>query len=338
MAPSIRRAVSRLKTIAKRSKWLVIPATIAKDQEARRAAERGVVPSTLGSTHDPLALDQSLGYINAVFDDYLTYGGLTPEGLRGKRVLELGPGDNFAVALRFLACGAEQVVTVDKFASIRDDSQQRAIYEGLLEQLDETERAAASDAIDLDGKVAFDPERLRVVEGVAVEEATELLDSHSFDLIVSRAVLEHLYDPEGAVVAIDRLLAPGGLSLHKVDFRDHGMFTDGGMHPLTFLTVPDSIYRLMTQHSGRPNRRLVDFYRAKLAELGYDGEVLVTRLVGPGEEVVPHVESPSLDDERGRRALGLVESIRPRLLPRFATLAPADLAIAGVFVSARKPA
>jgi SAM-dependent methyltransferase len=176
-----------------------------------------------------------------------------------------------------------------------------------------------------------------VTEGIAVEEAAEVLDQASFDLIVSRAVLEHLYDPEAAFGGMDRLLAPGGAMAHKVDFRDHGMFTDGGMHPLTFLTISDRIYRLMTQHSGRPNRHLVDFYRRMLHEYGYEGSLLVTRLVGPGEEVVPHTETPDLHDERGRRALALVESIRPDLQPRFAELSTPDLAIAGIFLSARKP-
>ena len=336
MAPRISATVSPLKAIAKRSRWLVFLATIAKDQVALRATASGVAPSTLGSTHDPLALGESLTYINEVYDDYLVYGGLECADLRGKRVLELGPGDNFGVALRFLACGAGRVVTVDKFASRRDDAKQRLIYEALLEQFDEEQRSRVEGAVDLRDGVRFDPERLQVLEGVAVEKAAELLGPGAFDVIVSRAVLEHLYDPDAAFVAMHRLLAPAGMTLHKVDLRDHGMFTDGGMHPLTFLTVPDRIYRLMTQHSGRPNRRLADFYRRKLAEFGYDGRLLVTRLVGPGGEVVPYTEQPPLDDERGRRALGLVESIRTRLRPRFSTLSSSELAIAGVFVSARK--
>jgi hypothetical protein len=35
--------------------------------------------------------------------------------LHGKHVLEIGPGHNVGVALRFVAAGADQVVAVDKF-------------------------------------------------------------------------------------------------------------------------------------------------------------------------------------------------------------------------------
>jgi SAM-dependent methyltransferase len=315
--------VHRLKLVAKRSKRLVIAATIVKDWRARRAARAGAAPSTSGATHEAFSLQQSLDYIDTVFDDYLRYGELRPADLERRRVLELGPGDNYGVALRFLASGAEHVVCVDRFATRRDDAQQDEIYEALRERL---------------GVGATpDPERLRVIEGVAVEEVDELLEASSVDIIVSRAVLEHLYDLDAAFAAMDQVLAPGGLMLHKVDFRDHGMFSDTGANPLTFLTIGERTYRLMSEHSGRPNRRLIDWYRAKLEGLGYDSRVLVTHLVGREEELTPHVEEAKLDPSSEARSLDLVSSIRPKLQPRFRALDDRDLGVSGVFIVARKP-
>lgn len=330
-------AMAKAKATAKRSKWLVIGATIAKDLHTRWTARRGAAPSTCGSTHAPLSVAESLAYIDSVFQDYLTYGGLSCQDLRGMRVLELGPGDNCGVALRFLACGAERLVCLDKFVTRRDETQQRRIYAALLGRMAPDARAALDEAIDLGGRVRFDERRLRHFEGVAVEEAAELLESAGFDLIVSRAVLEHVYDPDAAFEAMDELLAPGGLILHKVDFRDHGMFTGGGMHPLTFLTVPDTLYRWMARHSGRPNRRLADWYRGTLDVLGYDPRFRVTHVVGRSEEIVPHADRLALDPEHDRRTLEQVESIRPRLRPQFRGLSDTDLATAGVFIVARKP-
>jgi SAM-dependent methyltransferase len=324
--------MGRLKSAAKRSKWLVCAANVIDDQRARLAARNGAVASTSGSTHGDFSLDESLAYIDAVFGDYLAYGELGPDELRGAAVLELGPGDNFGVALRFLAAGAARVVAMDKFASVRDRDQQRAIYFALLERMGPEERDRAEAAIDLEA-LRFEPGRLRVIEGVAVERAAAALGDERFDLIVSRAVLEHLYDLDAAFAAMDSLLRPGGAMLHKVDFRDHGMFTDGGMHPLTFLTVPDRLYTLMSRNSGRPNRRLADFYRAKLTELGYDGRILVTKPVD-GDELDPHPDRIEVQP----RTRDLIEEVRPRLLPRYRALSDADLATAGIFLVARKPA
>ncbi len=235
------------------------------------------------------------------------------------------------MALRFLAAGAQRIVATDKFASVRDAAQQRRIYREVLSRLDATQRARIEDVISGD-ELSLDSTRLQVLEGVAVEEAAGALSGERFDLIVSRAVLEHLYDLDAAFSAMDELLRPGGTMLHKVDFRDHGMFTDGGMHPLTFLTVPDRLYRLMSRNSGRPNRCLADYYRGKLDELGYEYRLLATKPID-GEEIVPH----AADIEVGPSTRRLVDEIRPRLAPRFRGLSDPDLATAGIFLVARKP-
>src|SRR5207247_6277776 len=120
--------------------WLVIAVTIVKDRQARRAARTGVPPSTSGATHEAFSLEQSLAYIDSVFDDYVQYGNLSPGDVERQRILELGPGDNYGVALRFLACGAERIVCVDRFASRRDDAQQSRIYQALHERLGEVDR------------------------------------------------------------------------------------------------------------------------------------------------------------------------------------------------------
>ncbi len=328
--------MGRLKAAAKRSKWLVIAATVAKDLRARMAARRGVPESTSGSTHETFATGESLDYIDRVFADYCEYGRLDAGALSGARILELGPGDNFGVALRFLAAGASLITCVDKFASRRDESHQRRIYEALFERLDPAQRQGLGGVLAPDG-VRIAGDRLQIVEGVAGEELADAFETGSFDLIVSRAVLEHLYDTDAALDAMDAVLAPGGVMLHKVDFRDHGMFTDGGMHPLTFLTVPDGLYALMSRSSGRPNRRLGDWYRAKLAELGYESQLLVTHFVGEPSEVLPHRDQADPATEVHGGALELVRSIRSRLAPRFEPLSDPDLATDGIFIVARKP-
>jgi len=318
----------------KRWRAAVIAAHIATNEGARRRASRGELASISGGTHRNLNLDVSLAYIEQVYEDYVEYGGLRDEDVVGARVLEVGTGDNFGVAIRFLAAGAAEVVCLDRFVTRRDELQQRGLNAALVTRLSAVERERVADVIASDGSLAEDTPRLRVEKGVPIEEAERLLGAERFDLIVSRAVLEHVMSVEDSLTVMDRVLVPGGLMLHKVDLRDHGMFSAGGMHPMTFLTVPPTVYRWMTSHTGAPNRTRVCDYRSTLRGLGYDVQLLVTHVLGVDEELVPHRE----ELENADASRQLVRTIRPSLAAPFATLAEEDLLVEGVFVIARKPA
>jgi SAM-dependent methyltransferase len=318
----------------KRWRAAVIAAHIATNEVARRRARRGELASISGGTHRDVSGDVSLAYIERVYEDYVEYGGLRDEDIAGARVLEVGAGDNFGVAIRFLAAGAAEVVCLDRFVTRRDDAQQRGLNAALVTRLSAVERERVADVVAPDGSLAGDTPRLRIAEGVPIESAERLLGAGRFDLVVSRAVLEHVMSVERSLTEMDRVLVPGGLMLHKVDLRDHGMFSAGGMHPLTFLTVRPTVYRWMTSHTGAPNRTRACDYRSTLRGLGYDVRLLVTHVLGVAEELVPHREEPEYADASRR----LVRAIRPSLAAPFAPLAEEDLLVEGVFVIARKPA
>src|SRR5512132_2502542 len=100
-----------LKKIAAQSKTLIIVHRIFDNWRRRRAFKAGNTVSAYGSTHEHWSLEKSVSYIDLVYREYIEYSGLTHEAFRGSRILEVGPGDNFGVALKFLAvAGAEKVV------------------------------------------------------------------------------------------------------------------------------------------------------------------------------------------------------------------------------------
>jgi hypothetical protein len=70
---------------------------------------------------------------------------------------------------------------------------------------------------------------------------------------------------DATIADVARALAPGGLSIHKVDLSSHGLDRD---RPLDFLTWPEPLYRLMYGHKGRPNRLRVDRYQALVTANG----------------------------------------------------------------------
>jgi SAM-dependent methyltransferase len=306
---------------------------VERSRDVRRRLGRRDGP--MGATHQRFDLEGSVGYIDGVFEDYLRYGNLELADLEGRQVLELGPGDNFGVALRFVAAGA-RVVATDRFIPFRDPAHERAVYEAIVERLPADQAARISSVVAGPG-ISFDEIPLERLEEVPIEEAPGRLGPGRFDLIVSRAVLEHVHDLDRAFASMDLLLAPGGTMLHKVDLRDHGLFTEGGHNALTFLTIGDRIYGWMGEESaGLPNRELLGYYRRTFERLGYRAEYLVTHLAGVETEVEPHAP---LEGFTAPPAVAAgVEEIRSRLLRRYRDLPAGELAIAGFFVRASKPA
>jgi SAM-dependent methyltransferase len=324
-----------LKKMAGQSKSLIIAYRIFDNWRRRRAFKAGNTVTAYGSTHEFWSLEKSVSYIELVYREYLEYSGLGPDAFRGRRILEVGPGDNFGVALKFLIAGATQVVLLDKFYSERDVDQQTKIYRELRKQLSPDEERVFDDAIKLDKGIDLNPERLRYIYGHGIEEADQILEPRSFDFIVSRAVIHNVYDIDRGFEAMDRLLKPGGYMLHKIDLSDEKMFSSRGMHPLTFLTIPERLYYLMASDSGKPNRKLIGDYREQMQKRGYEAKLLVSAVLGEGP-LTPHKERIEPGVDFSEKTLALINQIRPRLAAPYRGRSDAELATAGIFLIATK--
>lgn len=270
--------------------------------------------------------DSSVAYIDEVFEDYKHYAGVSR--FYG-RVAEVGPGDNCGVALRFLGDGCECIDLVDRFYAKRDMRKQSEIYKALLER-----HPSLKNHIRVTSTLEEEPfPNIRRYYG-ADAAAEEFFHHHQgYDFIVSRAVLEHVYDPRAAIETMARALNPSGMLLHKVDLRDHEMFSRYA-HELRFLEVPDWLYSKMVGYAGRPNRVLVDQYRAVLREIGLDYQILVTRLAKVGD-ICPHVPYEHISPDLKQEAIAYVRSVRKHFARSLLSLSDADLSVAGIFIVAR---
>lgn len=325
-----------VKRLARRSRTAIIIYKLFDNRRLRKRVASGDIETTHGSTHLNQSVDASLAYIEKQFTDYLSYAGLSLEWLEGKRILELGPGDNFGVALKFLTAGAASVVCLDRFYASRDSAHEREIYKALRERLTGAEQTRFDEAINLSNGVEFNREKLESVYGVSLEEfaGRPATGKEKFDLILSCAVLEEIYDPDPVFAAMDRLLAPGGRLVHVIDLGDYGMFRNQGMHPLTFLTISEPIYKRMASDSGLPNRKRLNYYAGKMKELGYQSKIFITSLLPQGRL------EPATEYAGGKLELDseLVTEIRGKLATAFKNLDDAQLLIDGVLLVATKPA
>lgn len=305
-----------------------------RNSRSRRLARKRTPWACEWPDFDP---DRSLAYLDGTVSDYLLHSGHSREAFAGKRILEIGPGENLGVALDFLLGGAARVVCVDRFHSLRPAADQEALYRRMRARLDAESGARFDGLVRLGpGGPEFDPQRLRYISDTPLELLDGVIGGERFDYILSRAVLEHLYDLDAAMDVMHRLLIPGGTLIHEVDFRDHGMFTRLGLNPLTLLTVPDGIWRRMTSDLGAPNRCLVDYFERRLDGLGYARNILVKFVVGAGER---EFNKPTLvrGQDFGEANLRILEAIRPRLLPRYRSLSDEKLLASAIFFTARKP-
>jgi hypothetical protein len=118
--------------------------------------------------------------------------------------------------------------------------------------------------------------------------------------------------------------------------NDYGIFRTFGYHPLEFLTIPEGLYVLMTRGSGKPNRRLLSYYRSMFLGLGYELRVAVVALLGSSEPLAPGTLKVSPETPGYGAARALLDAIRPRLQPQFQCGPEEDLIIADAFLAGTK--
>ncbi|HSQ42515.1 MAG TPA: methyltransferase domain-containing protein [Fibrobacteraceae bacterium] len=244
-------------------------------QKANLQATRN--PETPWVNDDIPNVDLAINYARKVFSDYLERAGLDQEQIGNKVILEIGPGKNLAVALLFLAAGAAKVTCVDKFPSFQSREQQGLIYRSLIDSLSTIEQERLKDVIQFENSgFELNASRLNFAR-VSAEEVFSVCPKGSVDWILSRAVLEHVFEIGKALNVFDEVLAPGGFMLHEVDFRDHGMFSASGFHPLFFLRYSQAQWNRMSDHVGAPNRKMCSYYLRFFQGKAYDLKALVVR-------------------------------------------------------------
>ncbi|MFM2130065.1 MAG: hypothetical protein RL477_1611 [Pseudomonadota bacterium] len=166
-------------------------------------------------------------YAVAVFDRHYRAAGSPAPGFS---FLELGPGDSLSSAVIGKAYGASRCWLVDAGAYASRDMD---VYRRLADHLARARPEADLGAVRRAGDVAA---LLVACNAVYLEDGLAGLrrvPDASCDLIFSQAVLEHVPRAEFAqtLTEMRRILKPGGVSTHQVDFRDH---LAGGLNNLRF--------------------------------------------------------------------------------------------------------
>lgn len=268
-----------------------------------------------GRGADEIHLDAVGDYFQKCFDEYFEHLGVAQSGrqdfLSGKRLLEYGPGDVPGVAILMVAHGAEQVVCVDRFPLVRMSPKNVQIVKLMLERLPNEARQRANRCFRQPGRpeTGFNPQHIDYL--VRPSGLSGLGDEA--DMVFSRAVLEHVNDLPASFRDMYAALKPGGVAIHLVDLKSHGLHRD---NPLDFLGWPGWLWSLMYSAKGVPNRLRADAYRAAVAQTGFEILEMKPTLLASAEDV---------------------RNVRPQLAEPFKSLSDEDLSWLGFWLVCRKP-
>ncbi len=229
----------------------------------RLTSETGRGPDSAGDT----AEETARYFLESVYE-YMDQLGVARSEVgtfwKGRRILEYGPGDTPGVALLLAGLGAQSVLCVDRFALVRFDDYQQSVIAALCKLLpDDAARDRLRGCFREPGNFASG-----LADGAVsyfVTQSGLLGRTAVVDMVISRAVLEHVDDLPATLRDMTAALVNGGVAAHKVDLRSHGLHR---MNRLDFLTWPDWLWRLMFSGKGVPNRVRVDRYRVEAPRAG----------------------------------------------------------------------
>jgi hypothetical protein len=219
-------------------------------------------------------VDGQIAYLLDIFASLRRF--MPPQfDLRGRDVLELGPGASRGNGVLFLAMGARSYHAIDVFDLARDEDP--AIYPLLLDGFAEGSRADRQRARAIarsSGVRAF---------GYAVGrdfDIPRLAEGRTFDLIVSCAAFEHYDSVADTVAGLTRVARPGCETIHIVDLQTHSRWIREH-DPNNIYRYSEPIYRLF-RFPGQPNRqRPADYVRAFKTFGWSDVRFVPSRVISP---------------------------------------------------------
>lgn len=212
---------------------------------SRLLRTKGPRPGTESLGSPEKGLSREVQYALQVAENYLNQLGSHGITVRGKQILELGPGRSLGTAL-LLACHGARVTAVEPDPAPWDPDYHPRFYAAMLERLSGPGTSLDLDSLQMTVEQGRIPkEAVRLVRGNLLQARG--IGPESQDAVFSNAVLEHVAQLPETLAELARVTRPGGLGFHQIDFRFHPRESD----PLRFLLFSPAKYERLRSFTGR---------------------------------------------------------------------------------------
>jgi len=205
-------------------------------------------------------------YAFTSLDFLLQYAG----DLNGRSVCEIGPGDYLTSGLSILAAGATRYGVIDRFPGDYFGETAQTWYREIQKNWDLFYPGMAWNPAIASGGFPENASQLLELIGEPLETA---VTKYKYDIVCSFQVGEHISDIQAFADVHNRVLADGGIGLHRVDFGPHDVWFQY-KDPGTFLRFSDKIWNMTGSNRGVPNRKRHHEFMAAFERANLDVEIL----------------------------------------------------------------
>lgn len=206
--------------------------------------------------------------------DYLEEYEVGAGQLKGKNLLELGPGADLGIGLISLAAGAESYHALDIHNLVRLAPD--AFYESLFDGL--------KNDPNLKAEISFLREQLKLNQ----EDKSDRLNyvcrkdfdisvfaGADIDLVVSNSAIQQFDDPARSIAQISQVVRPGAYFIALIDLRTHTRWIKQ-RDPLNIYRYQNSIYEAL-KFRGSQNRVRPFEFQEMLQDNGWENVKIIPR-------------------------------------------------------------
>lgn len=186
--------------------------------------------------------------------------------IKGKNILELGPGADLGVGLILLAKGARKYNAIDVNPLVYKVP--KGFYDSLLDEI--TKRIPGANINDLKYQLQlfYEGKNDRLNYIYDKNFSFSRLKSEMIDIVFSQAAFEHFDNIENTLREVSEIMPDGGWMFSVIDFQTHTRWIRE-RDPLNIYRYSDKIYKNLS-FKGIPNRVRSDDYIRYLEKFGWE--------------------------------------------------------------------